>query len=1008
MRWGAILIVVAAVPVLLRAELLPIKTYTTADGLPSDRISSIVADSRGFLWFSTPEGLSRFDGYHFVNYGVDEGLPDGTVVAFCEGRSGDRWIATTRGLSRLAARGQAGRFTDVSLGPEAAGSSIVALARSRSREIWVATESNLFEWTDQGRWRRRDVPSGFQHITALAEDTHGSVWVGTTTGIVVIDESGAVQTFTPLQGLPGRWVQTLFQDAEGRMWAALRGGLAQFRVEAAGRRTLAKVYTDELAGTGVIAVTEDSDKSLWVGTSQGISRLRWESDGDPRIETLTRAQGLSDREITALAEDQAGNMWVGTESAGVMRIGRVGFTTYREQDGLSSDRVWSVVEGRAGELLAVTIPEVKQRSKSVDIFDGGRFRTMAPSTFADNPTWAWNQVLLQSASREWWAATAEGLCRFDAVRAADLDRRRPRTCYLPDTTAFSVFEDSRGDIWSSAQSAQGDRLVRWNRATDTLEEFAHPRVPADPSRAQADDLVTVFAEDRHANIWMGLYKGGLYRYDGQEFRHFEERDGVPTGAVLALLATDSGLWIGSNGGGLGRIADTASAHPKIEVYTRATGMSSDIIECLVEDRVGHIYAGTGKGVDRLDPTSDHIRHFSTADGLARGQFHGAARDRSGALWFATTLGLSRLIPGDDPRPLAPRIFITSLRLGGEDYAVSQLGAERIAAPDLNPSQDQVQVEFVGIDYEPGAVVRYSYKLEGADTSWSAPRDQQSVSFAALRAGTYKFLVKAVTSDGAESVSPAEVDFVVLAPIWKRWWFMSLMATALATLVLAAHRYRVAHIVSLERMRTDIATDLHDDIGASLTQIAILSEVARVGGDGRGPSEPLERVGTLARELVDSIGDIVWSIRSEPDGWDSLVRHMREFALDVLGSQGIDFELRAPSSQDDVHLTLQLRRQLFLMFKECVHNAARHSRGTAVEADLHRAHGEVILAVEDNGLGSDAGEQTPGPEGGTGIQGLRRRAQSLGGRVDWILTPGRGCRVEIRIPLRRRGWMSRVS
>ena len=200
------------------------------------------------------------------------------------------------------------------------------------------------------------------------------------------------------------------------------------------------------------------------------------------IENLTRAQGLSDRSITALAEDQAGNMWIGTESAGVMRIGRVGFTTYHEQDGLSSDRVWSVLQGRQGELLAVTIPEVPQRSKSVDLLGDGRFRAMAPGAFAGNASWGWNQILLQSRAGEWWAATAQGLCRSGAAPAAALDRRQPRTCYASDTQAFSIFEDSRGGVWSSAQSPSGDRLMRWNPETNTVFEFPHPRIPTETPR----------------------------------------------------------------------------------------------------------------------------------------------------------------------------------------------------------------------------------------------------------------------------------------------------------------------------------------------------------------------------------------------------------------------------------------------------------------------------------------------------------------------------------------------
>ena len=171
--------------------------------------------------------------------------------------------------------------------------------------------------------------------------------------------------------------------------------------------------------------------------------------------------------------------------------------------------------------------------------------------------------------------------------------------------------------------------------------------------------------------------------------------------------------------------NTADERPRIEVYNTTRGMASNIIHCLVEDQQGRIYAGTGKGVDRLDPKTGHIRHFSSADGLAHGEFTSAVRDRSGSLWFATTQGLSRLIPAADRRPAEPRILITDLRIGGAPYPVSQLGEARVSRLELKPSQNQLQVEFVGLDYEPGDVLRYTYKLEGADSGWSPPRNQHS-------------------------------------------------------------------------------------------------------------------------------------------------------------------------------------------------------------------------------------------------------------------------------------------
>jgi ligand-binding sensor domain-containing protein/signal transduction histidine kinase len=996
MRRLAIIVLLSAFP--LMCELLPIRTYTTADGLAADHIDSIAADSRGFLWFSTREGLSRFDGYRFMNYGVEEGLPHAIVSALIETRSGEYFVGTARGLSRINPTGQGARFTTYAPEHEAAQNYVTALRQVRSGRILCATRKGLFEWGGD-RLRRVDfvLPSEIQDI---AEDPSGDVWLATAAGIHVLRGGAVVRTLTQTDGLPGDAVYALLLDSKGRMWAATSGGLTMITQRLDGVWNLAKVYSDKagLAGSFATSLVESADGTLWVGTNEGITRLDIHDDEPRLLRNLRREQGLSDRQINALATDQAGNVWAGTGGAGVMRIDRLGFTTYREQDGLPTDRVWSVFEDRAGELMALTI--TGRGKKAVGILDGTRFRSVFPKPFNGHATWVPNRILLQSRSGEWWAATNQGLCRFAAMKAADLDGKEPKTCYGRDTTIFQVFEDSKGGIWAAAQPNDrrlGDQLMRWDSGTNAIFTFPSPRIPGGPT----DDIANAFAEDRQGNIWIGLARGGLYRYNGRTFDYFQKNDGAPGGTIHALLCTESGLWIGSYGGGLGRIENTAAERPQIEIYNTARGLASNTVHSIVEDRQGRIYAGTGKGVDCLDPKTGHIRHFSSANGLAYGVLTSAVRDRSGSIWFATTQGLSRLTPTPDRPPAKPRVLITDLRIGGAIYPLSQLGETRLSHLELKPSQNQLQVEFVGIDYEPGDIVRYSYKLDGANTDWSPPRGQHSVNYAALQGGRYRFLVKAVTSEGAESATPAEIDFTVLPPLWRRWWFESLAVALAIALVLAAHRYRVTQMVNLERMRTAIATDLHDDIGASLSQIAILSEVARVNGNGQGrPGEPLERVATLARELVDSMGDIVWSIRSEPRGMDSLIRRMREFALDLLGSLGIDIELQTPPIAESVHLSLQERRQLFLIFKECIHNVARHSGCTAVKTELKVLEREIVLIVEDNGSGLNPVERPPGSTGGNGIPGMRLRAESLGGSMQFTSKPGEGCTVVIRIPSRR--------
>ena len=798
-------------------------------------------------------------------------------------------------------------------------------------------------------------------------------------------------------GLPGDWVQMLLFDSKGRLWAAVRGGLAMLTKQAAGNWNVEQAYSSNsaLAGRDVRALHEGPDGSLGVGTELGISRLSWPSGERPLIENLTRTQGLSAREILSFNEEQAGNIWAGTEGAGAMRIDRVGFTTYREQDGLATDRVLSVIEDRAGKLLTVTSGAGSKASHSIDVFDGRRFHSVSPKKFHDEPSWGWDRILLQSRAGEWWGATRHGLCRYGSGKIEDLDRRNPQTCYS-NHIIFRIFEDSKGGIWASGQSEPGNLLMRWDPQTNQAFTFPSPRYPGGPT----DDLVSSFAEDRQGNIWMGLWVGGLYRYDGHNFQYFQKRDGVPGGGILALLTEGDTLWIGSNGG-LVKIANTADPQVRFETYNTARGLASNSIICITSDLQGRIYAGTGKGVDRLDPHRPHPPLFQRQRFGARPIQIGVPRSQR----LSLVRHHARIVEAHSNRrpahPTRPRILITDLRIGGEPYPVSQVGEARVSHLELKPSGNQLQVDFVGIDYEPGDILRYSYKLDGADSAWSPPRSQHTVNYAALSDGNYHFAVKAVTSDGVESAIPAELDFIVLPPVWRRWWFEGLALAFAIIAVFAAHRYRVAQAVSLERIRTTIATDLHDDIGASLSQIAILSEVARLNGNGHGrPGEPLERVAILARELVDSMGDIVWSIRSEAHGMESLIRRMREFAIDLLSSQGIDFELRTPQLGKNVELSLQARRQVFLIFKESIHNAARHSRCAAVIAELKIADREAVLTIEDNGAGFDPESKIPGWNGGTGLSNMRRRSQELDGRMELTSRPGEGCRVAIHFPVGR--------
>jgi ligand-binding sensor domain-containing protein/anti-sigma regulatory factor (Ser/Thr protein kinase) len=991
-----ILLAAVALASCARGEQLAIRNYTTAEGLPADRVDGIVADSRGFLWFATPEGLSRFDGYRITTFGTADGLPHRAAQAFLETRAGSYLVGTPRGLAVFRPGVNGNRFQSYKLAEDAWSNDVGVLVETPSGKIWCGTGNGLFEVLSGPRFRRQTLPpptSGWDRmaVSDIVEDGEGKLWLATTTGIYVLGKDGATLChLAGKDGLLNEWTNGLLLDKKGRLWAATRNGLAKMRgVKGAECCGVERLITekDGLAANNVYSLAEGRDGTIWAGTASGLSKLAPnEADGAPHLENLTRAQGLSDRQIDSLAVDTTGNIWAGTEGAGVMRIQLGGFSTFHEQDGLGEDRIWSVLTDREGSLLAVAHAPM---GWSLNLFNGVRFKTMLPKVFSDHAAWG-HRIVLQSRTGDWWAATTKGLCRYAAVDASGLDGKRPISCYAQDTQVFQVFEDSRGGIWASAQSPRGDRLLRWDAVTRDVTQFEQG-----PSHAPL--LVSAFAEDHDGNIWMGLWVGrDLYRYDGKQFTRYGEKEGVPQGTDFALLVDRRGrLWMGTSNG-LALVEKPGSERFSVRTYSAEKGLASNRIYCLVEDDLGRIYAGTQKGVDRLDPETGNIKHFSTSDGLAHGELNTATKDSAGNLWFATTQGLSRLRPRRDEKPSLPSVLITSLRVGRERYPVSKAGETRVTGLELRPGENQIQVEFAGHNDEPEESLRYTYKLGGGNADWLTPGRDHEANYPGLAPGGYNFLVKAVNSSG-DSGEPASIEFRVLPPFWQRWWFEGLLLAAVGVVIYTMHRYRVAQLLRVERIRMAIATDLHDDIGATLSQIAILSEVARVGGEGApgAKDEPLGKIAALSRELVDTMSDIVWSIRPEPDGTASLVRRMREFALDVLASRDIAFELRAPG--EEAVLGLQARRQLLLIYKECIHNAVRHSGCTWTIAELKMRDGEAVLRVEDNGRGFDPGAPPQG-RGGTGIAGMKRRAQSVGGSVEVQSVPGGGCTVIARIPV----------
>ena len=1004
----------------LHAERLPFRIYNASHGLAHDRIRCVLADSRGFLWFCTADGLSRFDGTRFVNYGVEHGLPHPEVNAIVEAGPGVYWVATELGLARLRANTDSSStvksalpLTVYSPGTDAAAKHVFRLKVDRAGRMWIGTAAGLFlleSPAGEPRFRRVDPEpplAPFGPVEALAEGPDGTLWIGSSSGLFRRLPNDRIVRDHIIPGTEE--IGRLLADRSGRVWTSSGQGLSvagptptsassgaspgprELRVCAGSSSDAGVPATpgdacrfETIAGLPAVVRTlwEGSDGHVWIGTSGGLI----EFDGD-RFRVYAERHGLSNEAVNAVAEDHAGDLWVGTDAGGVARLTRQGLVSFKEADGLRHDYVTWIFQSRSGRVRAGGGWPV------VNEFDGERF-TSSWFPIPRQMEWARLYDVFEDHTGDLWVGVPGGLLRFPEVpRAVQLARARLEAGYsvadgLPSGRIAPSFEDSRGDVWMTAYDGYHYRVVRWQRTTGRFHQHPETDSPLVSLRGPA------FAEDSAGTVWLGSSRG-LARHRDTRFATVRIGDATRVVPVTSVHVDLRGrLWVGTRGAGLFRSDDPAAERPRFTTYAAADGLSSDTVWCLTSDRAGNVYAGTTRGVDQLQPKTGRLTRFSVADGLAGSEVITAFRDRDGALWFGTLTGISRLVPRADVERAPPTAWIGGLRIRGVEQPLGVLGQLHVSIGTLAPEQNQVQIDYFGLSPAPAEFLTYQHQLEAADSTWSAPTTERTVNYAELAPGSYRFLVRAVSANGRASRSPASVSFTILPPVWKRGWFIGSLVLLTAATGYSVHRYRVKRLFEMERLRTRIASDLHDDVGSSLTQISMLSEIVRtrLASGGAAIDDPLSRIGTLSRESVDSMSDIVWAIDPRRDTPVHLLQRMRRLAYELLGSAGI--QLRFESSGDArPRLTTDVRHHVFLMFKEVLNNVVRHAAATLVCIEVTVAARQLHVVISDDGRGFD----TATPTEGQGLRSLERRAASLGGSLQVASSPGHGTRVAFRVP-----------
>lgn len=911
-----------------------VDVWDTADRLPEKSVIAITQTHEGYLWLGTLNGLVRFDGNSMTPFNVNNtpGLP-GNVIVF--------------------------------------------LFEDRRLDLWAVTDNGALCQIHDGRLKKFDVSGGNGKITAAVEDEAGTLWFATDGGDFFSWRSNVLEHVSGVQrpALTDVALHGRLPARDGSYWY-LRSGLVEKR---RGNVRL-KIFGPVPWGNTFVVTTlcEDDEGNLVVGTA-GAGVFWFDQAG--HFQRLTKADGLSEDYILSLCFDSQKNLWIGTDGGGLDRVKR---------------KVFSTPEGLAGG-VALSAAEDAQ---------GGL----------------------------WTSFNLRGLTYWLTNSATNLS-------IGSESKPGPVLVDAQQQVWAGTSGEGLFRRVAGN---------FRPVVEA----ARIGPQIYALLQGRDGQLWVGG-KNGLAAFDGQAWKLFTAVDGLPASAVRALADDAQGnLWIGTQDGGLcslrnGKISAVAASAQDISCllvdregvlwagtsahglarwqngswtrFTEGDGLINDI-GYLIEDDLGNFWIGSYEGLIRVEKKSlaefaaDRSHKLTCRTFLTRecsfGAQPAAIRARDGKFWFPTTEGFVSVNPAQlrsNTNP--PPVIIESVLVDGVEWKTNQLDSGWNRPVTLTPDNEQLEIHFTALNFSApkGAQfgARFKYWLENRDKNWTDARNERVVDLNRLTPGNYIFHVKACNEDGVWNETGAALAITVEPPFWQTRGFIG-VAALVFTGVLAGVIYlistaklkrelRVLHQKELiEQERARIARDLHDQLGANLTQVTLLGEMAEADKDLPDEvAQHAQQICDTARETTNALDEIVWAVNPSNDTLEGLANYACKYAQDYFALAGVSYRAELPPNLPATPILPEVRHNVFLAFKEAVNNVVKHAHATEARVKLQLEPDKFILSVTDNGrgLGDLSGKGLR-----NGMKNMRKRLADVRGEFDIAPGANGGTVVQLKAPV----------
>jgi ligand-binding sensor domain-containing protein/signal transduction histidine kinase len=971
-------------------------------GLPGNVVIAVTQTRDGYLWLGTLYGLVRFDGVRFetFNEGNTRGLNSSRVIKLFEDSRTNLWIGTDAGGIFLA---RDGKVTSVATESGARPGRLASICEDTTGAVWFYTAEGQFWRYQQGRTEAwLTGPTGPSRYRAMVS-TDGKLWLGTDTSLTVRPmPSGPPSNLLPGTDFPVTHLDYVMGSQRGGLWVLADGYVRRWN-GGGFEKECNWPYPWKATNAppiGVKAACEDTQGNLVIGTERGIFWF----DGQGNAAQINKADsGLTHDTVLSLCMDREGDLWAGTDAGG----GGGGLHRIKRQ-------VFEILEGSEGKVVQSACEDgegglwVGYYGKRIDHWQRGRLEEFTyPQRLVTDGV---KSVFVDAAQNVWATSAPGGL--FLLQQGVFLPA--PHSELLRAEQISVLYQDRSRRLWAGSQTG----LARLDGAGWKL--FVYTNGPPLNIRA--------IAQDCRGDFWLGTQGAGLARLHQGPFSWYGKTNGLPSDNITSLLADPDGVvWVGTSSG-LARFQDGQWTS-----YAGHLDSASSSVSYLLDDGLGFLWIGSNSGLLRArrselndfaarlhgtsgppEPGSLHFRSYGKPDGLpnrecSQGWQPAACRTADGRLWFPTIEGLATVDPvWLTPNSNAPPVVIESVLLDGLPQGTNTLRAPAPVSVTVPPDKESLEIHYTSLNLSAPDKGRFRYRLASFENTWTlADALRRYARYPKLPHGRYTFQVQACNEDGYWSPNPACLAVAVLPPFWQTWWFLSAATVCLLAMIVSSVHYvstqklqrelaAMRQQEALEKERGRIARDLHDQLGANLTQVALLGEMAEA--DKEMPDEVeahARQIAQTARDTTRALDEIVWTVNPSNDTLDGVVNYVCKYAQEYLALANLRYRLEVPAQLPHTPVSPELRHNVFLAAKEAVNNVVKHSQASSAWLRLRLESDRFILEIEDNGRGLAAGDEN---KGRNGLRNMRKRMEDIGGQFEAVPAATGGTLVRLTAPL----------